>query len=86
MIVILAINAVFVYGLNYLKVNVNLFPKSSTGFLMNIGLVVIIMANLTILLKFWISWTFLETLQYLFILIVPTALIANYALVYVKKH
>ena len=61
---------------------------------MNIGLVVIIMANLTILLKFWISWTFLETLQYLFILstylfdkiVVPTALIANYALVYVKKH
>jgi len=81
------------YGLNYLKVNVSLFPKSSVGFLTNVGFLAILMANLAILLKFWINWTFLDTLQYLSLLsnylinlVVPTALIANYALIHVKKN
>jgi hypothetical protein len=64
----LAIDGIFVFGLNYLKVNVSDFPKTSVGFLVSAGFLAILMANLAILLKFWINWTFLDTLQYLSLL------------------
>jgi hypothetical protein len=52
---------------------------------MNIAFIAIFMTNLAILLKFWINWTFLDTMQYLLLLMLPTALIANYAFVHIKK-
>lgn len=58
-IVIVAVGGVFVFGLKHLKVNVSLLPKSSAGFLLNVGFVVILMANLAALIKFWINWTFI---------------------------
>jgi|LakMenEpi03Aug12_release.lakeMendotaPanAssembly.Ray.scaffolds.fasta_scaffold186375_1 hypothetical protein len=58
-LLIIALNAIFVFGLNYLKVNVGLFPKSSSGFMTNLLFLVILTANLSILFKFWINWTFI---------------------------
>ena len=58
-LLILAVNAGFVYGLNHLKVNAVVFPRLSTGFLMNFAFIILLMMNLGILMKFWINWTFL---------------------------
>lgn len=83
----------FLYGLFiYLGVNLKQLPISPIGLLLNVALIVLLGVNFYFLVKFWISWTFLMTLQNLFWLCnfnnnsaIITALVANYALQYIKK-
>ena len=85
-LLIVAFTLIFLYGLSHLKVNFQLFPTdSSTGLMTNIAFVGILAIVLYFLLQFWINWTFLKTLQYFLMIILPTAFVANYALVNVKK-
>ena len=65
-LLILAINGIFVYGLKHLNVNFSLFPKTAMGYMKNMGFLVVLGANLWFLLQFWFSWTFLNTLHYFF--------------------
>lgn len=91
-VLILALFAIFIYGLIYLKVNINLFPTQSAGLISNALFLGVFGLILVFLFKFWLTWTFLETLKYFLIistefvkLVVPTALVANYAFIHIKK-
>lgn len=85
-LLIVGFTLVFLYGLSYLNVNLKLFPTdSSVGLITNIGFLGVLATVLYFLLQFWLNWTFLETLQNLLLIILPTAFIANYALVNVRK-
>ena len=76
----------FLYGLSYLKANVGLFPSDFVGMIWNLLFISIMMGILAILMKFWINWTFITTFQYLSIIILPSVIVANYALVHIKKN
>lgn len=56
--------AAFLAGLGYQKVNLNLLPTDGTGLFLNgifLGALGIV---LFMLFKFWVSWTFIQTMQY----------------------
>lgn len=86
---------IFLYGsFVYLKINLSNFPTSGFGFVLNFGLIGLIVANFWFLMKFWLSWTFIATVGNLFwlgnifmiYLVLVTAFVANYALQHVKNH
>jgi hypothetical protein len=54
----------FLWGLNYQKVNLSLFPSDGTGLLLNVVFVGCLSTVLFMLFKFWVNWTFIETFQY----------------------
>lgn len=58
---------IFLYGLNYQKVNLSLFPSDGTGLLLNVVFLGSLGLVLVMLFKFWVSWTFIETFQYFLI-------------------
>lgn len=62
-ILIVALFVIFLWGLNYQKVNLNLFPVDGTGFILNIFFIGCLSLVLFILVKFWVNWTFIETIQ-----------------------
>lgn len=53
----------FLLGLHHLKVNLNLFPAAGTGLLLNVVFLGSLGLVLVMLAKFWLSWTFIETIQ-----------------------
>jgi hypothetical protein len=67
-VVILVAFLIFLYGLTNLKANFNLFPQDGTGVLTNVLFLGVLGAILLLLVKFWISWTFIETIQYFFVI------------------
>lgn len=60
------VTLLFLYGLYYLKVNVNLLLESGKGLILNVVLVGLLMINLVFLFKFWLGWRFIETVQNFF--------------------
>ena len=61
-ILMAAYSLIFLYGLfSYLKINLKNFPTSGLGFLLNLGLVSLIITNFVFLMKFWFTWTFITT-------------------------
>jgi len=58
-VLIIVLFAVFLYGLNYQKVNISLFPRDGTGFILNVLFIGSLGLILFILLQFWLNWTFI---------------------------
>lgn len=56
--------AIFLYGLKYQKANLNLFPFDGAGLITNAVFLGCFGLVLFVLMKFWLSWTFIETIQY----------------------
>lgn len=77
----------FYYGVFvHLKANFGNIPThDSAGMILNVGLIALFGLNLAFLMKFWLEWTFITTMGNMFWLIVVTALVGNYALLYMKK-
>ena len=74
------------------KANFNLFPSGGIGSLTNLIFLGCLGLVLLWLIKFWISWTFLDTVQYFFIAgtfritqVLPFSLAANYAFIHIKR-
>jgi hypothetical protein len=63
-ILIILLFVVFLWGLNYQKVNLNLFPRDGAGLLLNLVFIGSLSLVLFMLVKFWVNWTFIETFQY----------------------
>jgi hypothetical protein len=75
----------FGYSLLTLKANFNSFPFSDpNGMLLNVGFLACIFWLFYVLVQFWISWTFIETVRMLLLSIVPAVFIGNYALLRLK--
>jgi hypothetical protein len=55
---------VFLMGLAHQKANFSLFPSSGTGSLLNVVFLVALGLVFFMLLQFFISWTFIETVQW----------------------
>ena len=66
-VVLVVLFFLFLMGLNHQKANLNLFPSSGTGSILNIVFLGALGLVLFWLLKFWINWTFLQTVQYFFL-------------------
>lgn len=64
----LVLLGVFAKGLRYLKVNADLFPREAAGLVLNCVFIVAFGVVLVMLGKFWVSWTFLSTLQYILVM------------------
>ena len=58
-ILIVLLFAVFLFGLSYQKVNISLFPKDGTGFILNVLFIGSLGLILWVLFQFWINWTFI---------------------------
>jgi len=58
-ILIVLLFAVFLFGLSYQKVNISLFPKDGTGFILNALFIGSLGLILWVLFQFWINWTFI---------------------------
>lgn len=87
LILMAAVSACFYYGVFvHLKGNFgNLPTNNSIALILNVGLLALLSLNLAFLLKFWLEWDFLTALGNIFWLIVLTAFVANYALLYMKN-
>lgn len=73
--------ALFAYSLRHLKLNLNSFPfHDPNGMMLNIAFLACIGLLFFIILQFWLSWTFLETVRVLGLFVLPTVFIGNYAL------
>ncbi len=57
--------AIFLWGLSHQKLNLNLFPSDGTGLLLNVLFLGALGLVMFTLMKFWINWTFIETIQFL---------------------
>ena len=57
---------IFFYGLSYLGVNVKLLMESGSGLVLNVILIGLLLVNMLFLFKFWMEWTFLNTIQNMF--------------------
>lgn len=66
-LLIIILFSIFLYGLSYQKVNFNLFPTDGKGFLLNVVFLGFLGLVLFMLLKFWINWTFIQTIQWFLI-------------------
>ena len=64
MLVLCLIFVIFLAGLSYQKVNLNLFPTDGMGSILNLVFLGCLGLILFMLLQFWLSWTFLQTVQY----------------------
>lgn len=58
----------FLGSLSHLKVNISLFPSSGTGAILNILFLGLIGGIVYVLVKFWLTWTFIETVKVLSVL------------------
>jgi len=58
-LLVIGIFGIFLFGLNYQKVNVNLFPRDGSGFILNVLFIGSLGLILYILLQFWLNWTFI---------------------------
>lgn len=75
----------FAYSLQHLKLNLNSFPfNDPNGMLLNIAFLGCIGLLFFILVQFWLSWTFLETVRVLGLFVLPIMFIGNYALLRLK--
>lgn len=63
-VVLIGLFGIFVWGLSYQKVNLRLFPTDGAGLFLNFVFLGCLGLVLFMLFKFWISWTFIETIQY----------------------
>ena len=78
---------VLFYGIfGHLKANFRLLPSDGVGLVLNLALIALLFVNLVFLAKFWLEWNFITTMINLFWLTIATALIANYALLYMKNR
>jgi len=66
-VILVVLFCIFLMGLNHQKANFNLFPSGGIGSLTNLIFLGCLALVLLWLVKFWISWTFLDTVQYFFI-------------------
>jgi hypothetical protein len=64
---IILLFVIFLYGLNYQKANLSLFPSDGAGLTLNVVFLGSLGLVLVMLFKFWVSWTFIETFQYFLI-------------------
>lgn len=62
--VIIVLFLVFLWGLSYQKVNLSLLPLSGLGLIWNLAFLGCLGLVLVMLIKFWVSWSFIETIQY----------------------
>ena len=87
LIVMTIVTAFFYYGLfGHLKANFGNLPTGDTvAFILNVGLLALLCLNFVFMLKFWLEWNFITMVGNLFWLIVVTAFVANYALLYLKN-
>ena len=87
LIVMAVVSGFFYYGVFvHLKGNFgNLPTNNSIAFILNISLLALLALNLAFLLKFWLEWNFLTALVNIFWLVLLTAFVANYALLYMKN-
>jgi hypothetical protein len=67
-ILIIILFAVFLFGLKYQNVNLNLFPTNGAGLIFNVLFVASLTLILWALFQFWLNWTFIETFQYLIVI------------------
>lgn len=63
-VVLVVLFGLFLMGLNHQKVNFNLFPSSGLGSIFNLVFLGCLGLVLFMLMKFFIDWTFIETLKY----------------------
>jgi hypothetical protein len=63
-VVLVGLFVIFVWGLSYQKVNLKMFPSDGAGLFLNFIFLGCLGLVLFMLFKFWISWTFIETIQY----------------------
>lgn len=86
-IVMAVFSLIFIYGLfGYLKVNFKLLPSDGLGLVLNLALIALIGVNLVFLAKFWLEWNFIKTIGNMVLLVIVTALVANYALLFLKNR
>jgi len=63
-LIIIALFLVFLWGLSYQKVNLTLLPSDGVGLVLNLAFLGCLSLVLVMLIKFWLSWSFIETMQY----------------------
>lgn len=63
-VVLVVLFGLFLMGLNHQKVNFNLFPSSGVGSLFNLIFLGCLGLVLFMLLKFYVDWSFIETIKY----------------------
>lgn len=87
LILIVLVSLIFYYGVFvHLRGNFSSIPTgSSAGMLLNLALIALVVLNLVFLGKFWLEWNFITASGNIFWLLVATALVGNYALLYLKK-
>lgn len=63
-VVLAGLFGIFLWGLSYQKVNLSMFPTDGAGVFLNFVFLGCLGLVLFMLFKFWLSWTFIETVQY----------------------
>lgn len=63
-LLIVVLFAIFLWGLNFQKVNFSLFPSSGAGLILNLIFIGSLSLILYMLFQFWLNWNFIETFQY----------------------
>lgn len=64
MILMVILLMLFIWGLMHQGLNLSLFPTGGIGSLLNLVFLGSLGLVLFMLTRFWISWTFIETMQY----------------------
>ena len=65
--VLVVLFLVFLWGLMYQGVNFNLFPKDGVGMIINWVWLGLAGGVVYVLVKFWLGWTFISTMQVLLV-------------------
>ena len=66
-VVMVLLFCLFLYGLNHQKANLNLFPGNGMGSILNLVFLGCFILVFYMLIKFWLSWNFLDTVKYFII-------------------
>ena len=84
----IVVTVFFYYGVFvHLKANFGNIPtENPIAMILNVSLLALLGLNFVFLLKFWLEWNFLTAISNIFWLIVLTAFVGNYALLYMKKN
>jgi hypothetical protein len=67
-LLIVILFVIFLWGLNYQKVNLSLFPSSGAGLILNLIFIGSLSLILYMLFQFWLNWNFIETFQYFIVI------------------
>lgn len=77
---------IFVMGLLHQKANLSLFPSEGLGLVFNGVFLGCLLVVLYMLSQFFLNWSFLATVKYFILSILPLSLAANYAFINIKKN